>query len=530
MGIGSGSRCGDLKHWAIFGLAVLLVAACGSGDAGSSDSSGTSSATEPSPRCTVHATGSDQTPGSPPAVDSDATPIISGSFATSTSYEWTGDDRHDPITTVRMETLPDGNVCVTLIAEDPGDESGVAAIRFRTYDGESQVYSGPFAVASGAEVIVQALDQAGHLELPRTLIVLPGPHDDVQQSIAIDGPSVSVGTTQEGQNARLTFEGVAGQLVSLQVLEPETKSAPARGWIVDPDGFAVSGWERGLGGSSPIGGRLPETGTYTIFVNARDTDHSQVTLQLVEAFDYHGMIRADGTPHEIIFDVPHQRAELQFDGKAGQLFYLVSASSTVGPKDGPWQLYLQVEAPDGTTIGDQGIAVGARHNRTELRLSATGTYRIDLIPQAGYTGEVTLALHDVLAPEVRASVGGPPVTVEIEGHFDQSSVAFEAHTGDWIQLDSNVLVGNSSCCSVLISILEADGRPLKAETWKLENGQPRKILSQRQVFANIGAFQNTRIWFQVPGSGVYIALVQSADDASSEVRLQLSLSTAPSSD
>ena len=100
---------------------------------------------------------------------------------------------------------------------------------------------------------------------------------DASASIAPGGPSVIVSTTTPGQNARLTFDGAAGQTISLNI-------SSTAGWalfsLVKPDGTNLIGPTWGNGGISFGPTALPVAGTYTIFINPENWNVGSMTVTL----------------------------------------------------------------------------------------------------------------------------------------------------------------------------------------------------------------------------------------------------------
>jgi hypothetical protein len=99
-------------------------------------------------------------------------------------------------------------------------------------------------------------------------LILSEPMSDV---ITIGGSSVPITLNRPGQNARLTFEGTAGQRVSLGVSEVnfdiEGTVTGGKVSILRPDGTTLDSTSISINESDINTGPLPDTGTYTIIVN-----------------------------------------------------------------------------------------------------------------------------------------------------------------------------------------------------------------------------------------------------------------------
>jgi YD repeat-containing protein len=98
---------------------------------------------------------------------------------------------------------------------------------------------------------------------------------DPAASITPGGPAVTVSTTTPGQNARLTFDGAAGQTISLNM-------SSTTGWalvsIVKPDGSYLIGPTWGVNGISFGPTALPDAGTYTIVIDPENANTGSMTV------------------------------------------------------------------------------------------------------------------------------------------------------------------------------------------------------------------------------------------------------------
>ena len=104
---------------------------------------------------------------------------------------------------------------------------------------------------------------------------------DVTGTIAIGGPAVTITIARLGQNARVTFSGAAGQVVSLQIGLGAVGSDVS---ILDPDGTTLApATSVDVNGGFIDRQTLPVTGIYTIFVDPISTKSGNVTLTLLDA-------------------------------------------------------------------------------------------------------------------------------------------------------------------------------------------------------------------------------------------------------
>jgi hypothetical protein len=155
---------------------------------------------------------------------------------------------------------PDGSTLVSaLILPSGGFIDTKALVQSGTYT----VLVDPTSTATG-DVTVQLYD------------VPP----DVSGAIVVGGGPVTVTVTAPGQNAVLSFEGQAGQKVTLAVGPTccQTKVA-----VKNPDGSTLVSTVFGTGGGSIAGRTLLQTGTHTILVDPQSTATGSVTLRLSPA-------------------------------------------------------------------------------------------------------------------------------------------------------------------------------------------------------------------------------------------------------
>ena len=115
--------------------------------------------------------------------------------------------------------------------------------------------------ATGTYTIVVDPQDAKTVSLTLTL------SEPLTGALTIGGASVPV-TLRPGQEARLTFEGAAGQRVSLGVTE--VSFGTGRQWIISilkPDETALVSTTVGTSGGDLDTDPLSDTGTYTIVVD-----------------------------------------------------------------------------------------------------------------------------------------------------------------------------------------------------------------------------------------------------------------------
>ena len=296
---------------------------------------------------------------------------------------------------------------------------------------------------------------------------------DVSTEIVPGGPSMSVTTGPvPGQNARLTFAGVAGQRVSLRASAVTIGSSTCCSLnlsILKPDGSSLATPTlMGTNGGFIDTRTLPVSGTYTILVDPQSTALGSATLTLYDVPpDVLGTISAGGASVAVsIGPVPGQDARLTFEGNPGQRVSLRASGVTIG-SSACCSARLSITKPDGSALMTPTLfGTGGGFIDTQL-LPAGGTYTILLDPQGTDLGSATLTLYDV-PPDLGGTIaiGGPPVTLTLAPVPGQNAkLTFSGAAGQRISLRlSGVTIGTSSCCSTRVSISRPDGSNLVAPT------------------------------------------------------------------
>ncbi len=279
--------------------------------------------------------------------------------------------------------------------------------------------------------------------------------DDAGGAITPGGAPVSISTTVPGQNGRLTFNGAAGQRVSVKITSATFSSATLS--IVGPDGKNV--------GSSAVFGTgtgfmdvhtLPTAGTYALFVNPPNMTTGSATFTVYDVpADAGGTLTAGGPSASASMTVPGQNAKFTFDGVAGQ-----RASLKVGPSTLS-QAYVSIAKPDGTSFVKNTIFATLGAFIDTQTLPVAGTYTVTIDPLSSTTGSVTLTLYDVPADVAGSmTIGGAPQTVGVGTPGQNARVTFDGTAGRAIALK----LSSSSISSSYVSILKPDGTALVVNT------------------------------------------------------------------
>ena len=313
---------------------------------------------------------------------------------------------------------------------------------------------------------------------------------DATAGIVAGGSPVTVTTTVPGQNAQVSFDGSAGQRVSLKVSFGATCNDIS---IQNPDGTPLLSPTLTCSTTYFSDVRvLPATGVYVITVNPRDLVVGNVTLTLYEVPpDVTASLVAGGSPVTVTTTAPGQNARISFDGSLGQRISLkVSFASTCND--------ISIQNPDGTPLLSPTLTCSTTYFSDVRVLPATGVYVITINPRDLAVGNMTLTLYDV-PPDATADIvaGGSPVTVTPTVPGQNAQVSFNGSAGQRVSLK----VSFASTCND-ISIQNPDGTPLLSPT----------------LTCSTTYFSDVRV---LPATGAYVITINPRDLAVGNITLTL---------
>jgi len=298
-------------------------------------------------------------------------------------------------------------------------------------------------------------------------------------TISANGTSVPVSTATAYQSMQLTFSGVAGQTIALQVSETCSGSSglcagnPTQYLsIIGPDGFPVycAGWAfNSCGGTQtfPVwtgAVLLPQkTGTYTITLVNTSANVGQATFTLYNApplTSSLGVSTGGGSqPVTLTSTTPGQNFALTFSGTAGEAITLdvtEPCSGATGLCAGNVAQYLTITAPDGSATYTNGCCTAAAVasstgllSTNSLVLSQTGTYTVNLASSATTTGAATFTLTTPLTSAISISTAASPQPVTLTGSYPGQSflLTFSGVTGHAVGLEvSEPCSGTTGLC------------------------------------------------------------------------------------
>jgi hypothetical protein len=275
---------------------------------------------------------------------------------------------------------------------------------------------------------------------------------DLTGSITVGGAPLTI-SLGAGQNAGITFAGVAGTRISMTVTGsalPQTRLD-----LRAPDGSTFATFYVSSSGGFLDTHTLPATGTYTIVVDP--SGGSPVTMTLT-AFSVPADASATTTPGgaaaSIPITVPGQNGLVSFNGVAGERvsFRLTTAMS----------VRFTVNKPDSSTLFTTMAPGNTFVDVTTLPVS--GTYTIAVDPFDASTGPLSVTVYDV-PPDAAGSItqGGPGFTAAMNAPGQGGAVTFTATAGQSLMLNLSAV----SVPIMRVSVLRPDGTALLSPSWVL---------------------------------------------------------------
>ena len=365
-------------------------------------------------------------------------------------------------------------------------------LKAASYFGENGAFFDPKTLpVDGLYKIV--LDPEGDAKGKATVTLYDVP-DNPSVPIVVGGGSQSATMSTPGQNANFTFDGTAGQRISLHV---DQTVPSARVSIVGPGGVKVLLPATTSDDADTFLGpwELPDDGSYRVVFDPTNAATGGATVELFDVpADVTGSLAA-GTPQVVTIAEPGQNARLSFSGDEGQRISVeltdvsLGSSPCCGAK-------VSVKKPDGTTLiaATSVGTTGGFLDRTTLPVA--GTYKIVVNPVGEATGDLTLTLHSVPADDTGALAFGEPHAFTITTPGQNSVHTFSGQAGKRISLDvSGVTIDLSE-----VSVVKPDGS---------------KLIFPTNVFTS-GAFFDTKT---LPTTGTYKVLLNPTDAATGDATL-----------
>lgn len=225
-------------------------------------------------------------------------------------------------------------------------------------------------------------------------------------TITLDGASVPISLTKAGQTARYTFNGTAGQWVSLGMTTVTINFSTVI--LLNPNGTQLASTSVGTSGSElEPPSTLPTTGTYTIVIDPSGTNTGAITLKLMSYLS--GTLNLNGTATTTTITQVGQNARYTFTGTAGQWVSLgMTAVSIASSAITLWK-------PDGTQLASTSVSTTGGSLDPPTALPTTGTYTVTVNPSGANTGSLTLTLSTEVTGTLTINAAATPVPLSRAG-------------------------------------------------------------------------------------------------------------------
>ena len=295
------------------------------------------------------------------------------------------------------------------------------------------------ALAAGGEYALVVNPQTSYTgSLALTLYDVP---PDAGGPIASDGSARVVATTTPGQNARLSFDGRAGERYSVKVGSGLSSAYVS---VVGPGGTVGSRTLVGASGGLLDVRTLDTTGPHEVLVDPQGaaTGSTSVSLYAVPP-DLEAAIAPGGAPVTVTTTAPGQNARAAFAGSAGRRIALQLSSPTMA------SAYVSILAPDGSAVL-RNVLVGAGGAFVDAELlAATGAHTVFVDPIGAAVGSLTLQLYDV--PDDASgtlAAGAPPFSLALSAG-QNARLSFEGVAGRRMSLVLSAVTLSSSIVTIL---------------------------------------------------------------------------------
>jgi hypothetical protein len=201
----------------------------------------------------------------------------------------------------------------------------------------------------------------------------------VTGTIALDGAPVTVSLNKPGKTARYTFNGQAGQWVSLGLTSVGLTSSSIS---LLQDGTTLASTAVGTaGGALEVPNPLPVTGTYTILVRPGSTYTGNMTLTL--STEVSDSLKVNVAPRQIMISRPGQNGRYTFAGNANQQVTIKVSNNTIG------NVTVSLYTPSGVMQAGMTSST-ASFSLNPVTLATTDTYTVTINPAMTQTGSIHL--------------------------------------------------------------------------------------------------------------------------------------------
>jgi len=267
--------------------------------------------------------------------------------------------------------------------------------------------------------------------------------------------TVHIGTP--GQNGAVTFDGTAGQRVSVTASGVTISSSTV--YLRRPDGSTLGNpIQIGASGGflSPL--TLPSNGTYSVAIdpNGAATGDMSVHLDVVPG-DATFTMASDGVPVTAFNSGAGQNMQVTFSGTANKKVSLVISNVTLGSAGAN----VRITKPDGSTLISTFFVGPSGGYVDTFTLPTNGTYTVRVDPQGTAVGSADLTLYTVPANATGTAVTNGTTAIATTAPGQSAKLTFTGGAG-WtlvLKMESN------TCCATQVSITAPNGTTKLAPTF-----------------------------------------------------------------
>ena len=200
----------------------------------------------------------------------------------------------------------------------------------------------------------------------------------VTGTLALDGPSAPVSLTKPGQTARYTFNGNAGQWVSLGLTSVDITSSAVT--LMTSEGTILASTAVGTaGGALEDQNPLPTTGTYTVLIDPVGSYTGKMTVTL--STEVSDSLKVNAAPRSIMISRAGQNGRYTFMGMANQQVTIKVTQNTIG------NVNVSLYSPNG--ILQTGVTSSASSFALKpVTLETSEMYTITINPPMPDTGSI----------------------------------------------------------------------------------------------------------------------------------------------
>jgi len=202
----------------------------------------------------------------------------------------------------------------------------------------------------------------------------------VTGTIALDGAPVPVSLNQPGKTARYTFNGSAGQWVTLGLTSVGLTSSTIS--LMSQDGTTLATTAVGTaGGALEVPNPLPATGSYTVLVSPSGPYTGNLTLTL--STEVSDSLKVNAAPRPIMISRAGQSGRYTFSGTANQQVTIKATNNKFG------NVTVNLYTPSGV-LQAGATSSASTFSLNPVTLATTDTYTITINPAMTDTGSIHL--------------------------------------------------------------------------------------------------------------------------------------------